>query len=367
MRGLVNVYDMQHIFLRLGLQCVCFVKEHAVRLLRPSFRNKAPLASSIFYCITKINSIGFRMQIVQIISGIASVISVISLISVILISSSVSMLPPLSSTSGCKHDSDNYGQKRVSYLTTAPQEHSLLAIATVLNASAILVRGYNKLYVSHTSVRLDTIHKEGSPSSVDRKFDKIQIAQYHRSSHGILCDIDHVNIDTTLAFRFRGDCTMDESLNAVVVQLYSDEHPRLASHKLDEYIEYLQSTDGTYGNSLPNRRSLSWEGYDGDESFRDAVNVCCANRGIALFNAAPCVLAGQLYVYEGETGLANCSHVEFTVEPTSYVECPNQWDSHMDGDRCTCTNGWYDQIYYTNSPGVYATILWLGASGSAVD
>ena len=42
---------------------------------------------------------------------------------------------------------------------------------------------------------------------------------------------------------------------------------------------------------------------------------------------------------------ANCADVEFYVGPLSWVECPNQWDSHTHNNKCTCSNGYYSQKY----------------------
>lgn len=156
----------------------------------------------------------------------------------------------------------------------------------------------------------------------------------------------------------------------MVLQLYEKHHPALPSHKLDEYVEYLSTIESVLTGRARNRRSLSsWygrNGYTGDTSLRTCSWTgwtCRDSRGydypISVNSCCP-----------GDPCSDSCEDsLTFNVPSMTYVECPNQWDSHTQNNKCTCSNGFHGDYYQSDSQtdsSVHARILWLGASGCVV-
>ena len=121
---------------------------------------------------------------------------------------------------------------------------------------------------------------------------------------------------------------------------------------------YLSTIESVLTGRARNRRSLSsWHGrngYTGDTSLRTCSWIgwtCKDSQGYDYDISVNSCCPGDL--------------LTFNVPSMTYVECPNQWDSHTQNNKCTCSNGFHGDYYQSDSQtdsSVHARILWLGGT-----
>ena len=224
-------------------------------------------------------------------------------------------------------------------------------------------------------------------------FDALQVRPYDNISKDVTCRTKRVEaIGETLSIQFEeeGGCNLGIDPNEkVILQLANERHPKLSTHLIDEYVDYLETRIVDTGTSSRARNLRERKDYSTYERNLDYVSYFSAEESFCCKDTALFIGSGREYGPRctDQTGGKKypCRHKEMTIRTNSfgngYVECPDGWRAGMlrhdvygadipgfDGtDKlCVCTHHFYSMVFYHKNINAYPA-LFANAQGCVLE